>query len=82
MLGCNKAIDLPEARVVRGKHAPAWVEASRGTLKKRQLEPGAVTYERPMNYGTLAIFYGLWPLFAVAAMGIALLWTGTVYGTP
>jgi hypothetical protein len=83
MLGRNKAGDLPQARVVRGKHALAWGEASGGTRgPKKQLEPGAVTYERAMHQGSVAVLCGLWPLFAVAAMGIALLWTGTVYGTP
>ncbi len=75
---------IPQARVVLGKHAPAWAE-SRGQLrsaKKGALEPGSVTYARPMNTSAVAMLCGLWPLFAVAAMGIALLWTGTVYGTP
>lgn len=78
MVGRNKADGIPQARVVRGRHAPAWAAQRRSIAS----DPGAVTYARPSNYNTLAILFGLWPLLAVTAMGIALLWTGTVYGTP
>ena len=67
---------LPQARVVVGKHSPAWA------TQKASAGSGGVTYVRQSNHNTMAVFLGLWPLFAVAAMGIALLWTGTVYGTP
>ena len=75
---------IPQARVVRGKHALTWAAQSRDWPGQESLatDAGAVTYARPSNYNTVAILMGLWPLFAVTAMGIALLWTGTVYGTP
>ena len=41
-----------------------------------------MTYERATDYASVTLLMGLWPLFAVAIMGIALLWTGTVYDTP
>ena len=80
MDGRQQVGSIPQARVVLGKHAPTWAATKQGRPGAGQA--GAVTYARASNYNSLAILLGLWPLFAVTAMGIALLWTGTVYGTP
>ncbi len=83
-LGRKQVNNIPQARVVRGKHAPTWAAQSPAWAGQESVAgaAGGVTYARPSNYNTVAILLGLWPLFAVTAMGIALLWTGTVYGTP
>jgi hypothetical protein len=75
---------IPQARVVLGKHAPAWAATQRGSAEAPAgaVDGNGVTYARKADFNTMAILVGLWPLFAVTAMGIALLWTGTVYGTP
>lgn len=67
--------------MVLGKHSPNWapqhspeVAAAGSTL----------TYERsaPMAENLVGLLCGMWPLLAVTVMGIALLWSGTIYGTP
>ena len=75
---------MPEARVVRGKHSPNWIAqpwhrqvGGHGTL--------TVTYERvmtPVAESAMALLCGLWPLLLITTVGIALLWSATVYGTP
>ena len=82
MVGRRQVESIPQARVVRGKHAPAWAATRQGRQTPGAGETGAVTYARASNFNMVAMLCGLWPLFAVTAMGIALLWTGTVYGTP
>jgi hypothetical protein len=71
---------IPQARVVQGKHSPSW------TAQPALNEPtrGTLTYARstPAAENLVALLCGLWPLLAFTAMGIALLWSGTVYGTP
>ncbi len=79
----KEKVGIPEARVVLGKHAPSWAHRRGGFSRAASpARPGSVTYERATSYGSVTLLMGLWPLFAVALMGIALLWTGTVYGTP
>lgn len=78
MMRRKHADGFPQARVVVGKHAPAWATQKSAAATNQS----GVSYVRASNYNTVAVLFGLWPLFAVAAMGIALLWTGTVYGTP
>jgi hypothetical protein len=82
MVGRRQVVSIPQARVVQGKHAPAWAATKRGRQTPQSPATGAVTYARASNYNSVALLCGLWPLFAVTAMGIALLWTGTVYGSP
>jgi hypothetical protein len=84
MVGRRQADGIPQARVVQGGNGPAWAAQKRAWLGQESApgQPGAVTYARASNYNTVAVLFGLWPLLAVTAMGIALLWTGTVYGTP
>ena len=82
MVGRRQVESIPQARVVQGKHAPTWAATKRGRGLPDSGGAGAVTYARASNFNAVAVLCGLWPLFAVTAMGIALLWTGSVYGTP
>jgi hypothetical protein len=77
-----KAIGIPEARIVFGKHSPNW--SSQPWHNEVPNTGGAVTYARttPMAESAMALIFGLWPLIAITVAGIALLWSGTVYGTP
>jgi hypothetical protein len=82
MYGNPRANAIPEARIVRGKHSPNW--SARPCPSDIPSTRGPLTYERatPMAESVWALVCGLWPLLAITAMGIALLWTGTIYGTP
>ena len=74
----TRKCSLPQARVVRGKHSPKW-----DTLVTLGGD-NQVTYARatPAAENAVALLMSMWPIIAVSAMGIALLWGGSVYGTP
>jgi len=72
---------FPEARVVQGRHAPAW---SRQVFKPAAAIPGATTYERDTSgaYSVASVLYGFWPVLAILSMGIAMIWSASVFNGP
>jgi hypothetical protein len=45
---------------------------------------GRPTYERVRagREGAIAVFFGFWPLIAIITMGIAMVWSASVFNGP
>lgn len=66
---------IPEVRVVGGDG-----DWDRPSLRSRM--NGAVESVRPAISDTVSVIFGLWPLFAVMALTIGLLWSAALGGSP
>ena len=72
---------IPEARVVLGRHAPPW---SRQHWKTAPAPSSATTYARETAGmdSAIALLCGFWPLIAIITMGVAMVWSASVFNGP
>ncbi len=69
---------LPRARVVHGGEFPEAVAVPAPSA------PSGVTYERIREgrEGAVALFFGFFPVIAILSMGIAMVWSASVFSGP
>ena len=71
---------IPEARVVQGGHAPSWRQAD---LQPAQAaSQGTYQRVRAGRGEAVAALFAFWPLIAIVSMGIAMVWSASVFNGP
>ncbi len=73
-------VRVPQARVVMGGAGPTWGPESELVADELGNTPN---YERVANpAGAIAFLLGFWQLIAIMMMGIAMIWSASVFNGP